>query len=93
MGVGMALLEQTHYDPQNGAPINSSLADYLVAVNADAPQSEVHFLDYPDKELNEVGARGITVNTIQPGPIDTDLNPAASDWATPSGISNAIANT
>jgi xanthine dehydrogenase YagR molybdenum-binding subunit len=59
MGVGMALLEQTHYDPQNGAPINSSLADYLVAVNADAPQIEVHFLDYPDKEINELGARGI----------------------------------
>ncbi|HEX4368799.1 MAG TPA: 3-oxoacyl-ACP reductase family protein [Rhodopila sp.] len=36
----------------------------------------------------EVGARGITVNNIQPGPIDTDLNPAAGDWATPQ-----IANT
>jgi xanthine dehydrogenase YagR molybdenum-binding subunit len=59
MGVGMALLEATEYDPQNGAPINSSLADYLVAVNADAPNIEVHFLDYPDKELNEIGARGI----------------------------------
>jgi len=54
-----ALLERTEYDPQNGAPINSSLADYLVAVNADAPISKVHFLDYPDKEVNEVGARGI----------------------------------
>jgi 3-oxoacyl-[acyl-carrier protein] reductase len=36
----------------------------------------------------EVGFRGITVNNIQPGPIDTDLNPAAGDWATPQ-----IANT
>jgi xanthine dehydrogenase YagR molybdenum-binding subunit len=59
MGVGMALLEHTSYDPQNGAPINSSLADYIVAVNADAPTMEVHFLDHPDKEINEVGARGI----------------------------------
>ncbi len=59
MGIGMALLEATEYDPQNGAPINSSLADYLVAVNADAPSIDVHFLDHPDKELNEVGARGI----------------------------------
>ncbi len=59
MGVGMALLERTEYDPQNGAPINSSLADYLVAVNADAPAIEVHFLDYPDKEINQLGARGI----------------------------------
>jgi 3-oxoacyl-[acyl-carrier protein] reductase len=36
----------------------------------------------------EVGSRSITVNNIQPGPIDTDLNPAAGDWATPQ-----IANT
>ena len=36
----------------------------------------------------EVGSRGITVNNIQPGPIDTDLNPAAADWAAPQ-----IANT
>lgn len=25
----------------------------------DAPSIEVHFLDYPDKEINELGARGI----------------------------------
>jgi len=31
----------------------------------------------------EVGTRGITVNNIQPGPIDTELNPAAGDWAAP----------
>ena len=31
----------------------------------------------------EVGARRITVNIIQPGPIDTDLNPASGDWAEP----------
>ncbi len=30
----------------------------------------------------ELGARGITVNNVQPGPIDTDLNPALGDWAT-----------
>jgi 3-oxoacyl-[acyl-carrier protein] reductase len=36
----------------------------------------------------EVGGRGITVNNVQPGPIDTDLNPAAGDWAAPQ-----IANT
>jgi xanthine dehydrogenase YagR molybdenum-binding subunit len=59
MGIGMALLEHTNYDPQNGAPINSNLADYIVAVNADVPMLDVHFLDYPDKEINAVGARGI----------------------------------
>ncbi len=59
MGIGMALFEHTSYDPQNGAPINSNLADYVMTVNADAPPIEVHFLDFPDKEINEVGARGI----------------------------------
>ena len=59
MGVGMALLEETHYDPQNAAPINSNLADYVMAVNADVPLMDVHFLDHPDKEINELGARGI----------------------------------
>jgi 3-oxoacyl-[acyl-carrier protein] reductase len=36
----------------------------------------------------EVGPRRITVNNIQPGPIDTELNPATGDWAAPQ-----IANT
>ncbi|HEV8067932.1 MAG TPA: 3-oxoacyl-ACP reductase family protein [Planctomycetaceae bacterium] len=30
----------------------------------------------------ELGARGITVNNVQPGPIDTELNPASGEWAT-----------
>ena len=28
----------------------------------------------------DLGARGITINNIQPGPIDTDMNPADSDF-------------
>jgi len=59
MGIGMALLEQTTYDPRTGAPINSNLADYVMAVNADVPPIDVHFLDYPDYEINSLGARGI----------------------------------
>jgi xanthine dehydrogenase YagR molybdenum-binding subunit len=59
MGIGMALLEHTSYDQQSGAPINSNLADYIVAVNADVPKLEVHFVDFPDKVINELGARGI----------------------------------
>ena len=38
----------------------------------------------------EVGDRGITVNNVQPGPIDTDLNPAAGDWATPQIAATAL---
>jgi xanthine dehydrogenase YagR molybdenum-binding subunit len=59
MGVGMALFEEAHYDKRYGAPINSNLADYIVSTNADAPAIDVTFLDYPDKVLNELGARGV----------------------------------
>src|ERR1700745_4479477 len=38
----------------------------------------------------EVGRRGITVNNVQPGPIDTDLNPAAGDWAAPQKANTAL---
>jgi 3-oxoacyl-[acyl-carrier protein] reductase len=38
----------------------------------------------------EVGSRGITVNNVQPGPIDTDLNPATGDWATPQKAVTAL---
>ncbi len=59
MGIGMALFEESRYDKRYGAPINSNLADYIVSTNADAPPIDVTFLNYPDKVLNELGARGV----------------------------------
>jgi 3-oxoacyl-[acyl-carrier protein] reductase len=38
----------------------------------------------------EVGSRGITVNNVQPGPIDTELNPAAGEWAVPQKAATAL---
>jgi 3-oxoacyl-[acyl-carrier protein] reductase len=38
----------------------------------------------------EIGSRGITVNNVQPGPIDTDLNPAGGDWAVPQKAATAL---
>jgi len=38
----------------------------------------------------EVADRGITVNNIQPGPIDTDLNPAAGEWAVAQKANTAL---
>jgi 3-oxoacyl-[acyl-carrier protein] reductase len=38
----------------------------------------------------EVGSRGITVNNVQPGPIDTDLNPATAEWAVPQKAVTAL---
>jgi 3-oxoacyl-[acyl-carrier protein] reductase len=37
----------------------------------------------------EVGPHGITVNTLQPGPIDTDLN-TADEWAEPQLAATAL---
>jgi 3-oxoacyl-[acyl-carrier protein] reductase len=38
----------------------------------------------------EVGDRGITVNNIQPGPIDTELNPVDGEWAIPQKANTAL---
>lgn len=59
MGIGMGMFEKSEYDERYGKPINNNLADYVMAVHADCPDIEVTFLDYPDKELNELGARGV----------------------------------
>ncbi len=59
MGIGMALFEETIYDPRNGKPINNNYADYLVPVNTDIPPIDVSFVDFPDKVMSEYGARGI----------------------------------
>jgi len=59
MGIGMAMFEETIYDHRNGKPVNNNFADYMVAVNADIPELDCIFLDFPDTKLNEYGARGI----------------------------------
>jgi xanthine dehydrogenase YagR molybdenum-binding subunit len=59
MGIGMGIFEETVYDPGNAKPINNNFADYLVATNADIPEIECIFVEYPDLHLNEYGARGI----------------------------------
>ena len=38
----------------------------------------------------EVASLGITVNNVQPGTIDTDLNPAAGEWAVPQKAATAL---
>jgi xanthine dehydrogenase YagR molybdenum-binding subunit len=59
MGLGMAMFEDTEYDQRTGGTINSNLADYVMATNADCPQIDVIFVDYPDYNLNSLGARGV----------------------------------
>lgn len=59
MGIGMALEEETAYDPATGLPATRNLADYHVPVNADVPNIEVHFVGEPDLAFNPIGARGM----------------------------------
>ena len=58
-GIGMALMEETAYDPNNGRVVTKDLAQYLVPVNADMPEFEVQFIDKPDLLISPIGARGI----------------------------------
>jgi xanthine dehydrogenase YagR molybdenum-binding subunit len=50
-GIGHALLEENHLELATGRLANSTLADYLVPVNADIPDIDVHMLDRPDPLL------------------------------------------
>ena len=58
-GIGMALCEQTLYDPNTARPYIRNLADYHVAVNGDMPDVQVDFVEVPDPHINRVGCRGI----------------------------------
>lgn len=57
--LGMALMENTQYDPNNGRIVTRDLAQYLVPVHADIPEIEVQFIDKPDPYISPLGARGI----------------------------------
>lgn len=58
MGLGMALMEETLFDPRNGRVMNPSLSEYHVPVHLDVPEIEVIFTDIPDPH-SPMGARGV----------------------------------
>jgi xanthine dehydrogenase YagR molybdenum-binding subunit len=57
-GVSAALHEGLEID-RNGRLANGDFAGYLLPVNADISDVDVHFVEYPDTLHNSVGARGI----------------------------------
>jgi xanthine dehydrogenase YagR molybdenum-binding subunit len=57
-GVSAALHEGLEIEA-NGRPANGDLAGYLLPVNADISDADVHFVEYPDTLHNAVGAKGI----------------------------------
>jgi xanthine dehydrogenase YagR molybdenum-binding subunit len=58
-GLGQALLEGTIMDSRAGRWANASLGDYLVPVNADAPDVEVELVEVSDDVVNPLGVKGV----------------------------------
>lgn len=58
-GLGQALLEGNEMDERYGRWANNGLAEYLVAVNADAPEVQVEFVEVEDKLVNPLGVKGV----------------------------------
>jgi xanthine dehydrogenase YagR molybdenum-binding subunit len=59
-GFSTALLEATIPDEKVGRIVNPNLAEYYVAVHADAPpEFDIDFINEPDPHMPDLGARGI----------------------------------
>jgi xanthine dehydrogenase YagR molybdenum-binding subunit len=58
MGLGLALMEETHVDERNGRIMNAGFADYHVPVHMDVPEIDVIWTDIPDPHA-PMGARGV----------------------------------
>jgi xanthine dehydrogenase YagR molybdenum-binding subunit len=58
-GIGMALLEETVWDPRDARVVNANLADYHVPVSADIPEVDAFFVEEHDPHVNPLGAKGI----------------------------------
>ena len=50
MGIGLALSEETLFDPRSGRVMNPSLAEYHVPVHLDVPEIDVMWTDIPDPQ-------------------------------------------
>jgi xanthine dehydrogenase YagR molybdenum-binding subunit len=57
-GISAALHENMEIEA-NGRLANGDFASYLLPVNADIPQVDVHFVKYPDTFHNALGAKGV----------------------------------
>ena len=58
MGLGLALMEETQFDPRTGRVMNPSLAEYHVPVHLDVPEIDVIWTNEPDPHA-PLGAHGI----------------------------------
>jgi xanthine dehydrogenase YagR molybdenum-binding subunit len=58
-GLGQALLEANHMDGRHGRWAATNLAEYLVPVNADAPDVAVELVEVRDDVVGPLGVKGV----------------------------------
>src|SRR5207302_1238792 len=58
-GVSSALYEATDIDRNRARYVNTDLAEYLIPVNADIPEVEVIMVPEDDRQVNELGIKGL----------------------------------
>ena len=58
-GIGMALTEKLEFDHATGQITNASFGAYHVPLHSQTPKTDVWFVNKPDVNMNEIGAKGI----------------------------------
>ncbi|MBW4685831.1 MAG: xanthine dehydrogenase family protein molybdopterin-binding subunit [Komarekiella atlantica HA4396-MV6] len=58
-GIGMALMEKTVMDTNQGRIVGANLSDYLIPVHADIPNMEVQFVEEHDSVVNALGTKSL----------------------------------
>jgi 3-oxoacyl-[acyl-carrier protein] reductase len=83
-GVFIATQEAARHMRDNGRIIHigSTNSDRMPFIGGSVyAMSKAALEGFTKGAARDLGARGITVNNVQPGPIDTDMNPADTDFA------------
>jgi len=65
-GVGYALTEEFVVDPGTGIPVSATFDTYKVPTIADSPKMTIDFIDLPDTNVPNIGAKGLAEPPIVP---------------------------
>ncbi len=65
MGIGYALMEDTHFSGKNGAPLNANFSDYKILTALDMPDVEMTFADTWEP-TGPLGAKGVGEGATNP---------------------------